>query len=1306
MLYDSYQNKIQRIVGFMRRVYAHRVVIASAFAGTVLVVAALLACKGIVIDGAGCPESVPYGTSIGYKAGAFLSSVAYEYAAEGDDEWHAEEPRTVGTYRVRAVSQGTFGDSRYGSEHTYTVTPREAVLTVVDDTLTYGDDPAVTAELVYDDTLTCTGFDLGDLNKTKGKITADPEKATVTDADGNDVTHCYLLTAEEKQITLKPRPISVTVSDKSAVYNGQELTFDGYEINQSTPLVDGDHLQAEFTAAALNVGTVKNTPILHAYNADGEDVTALYKFDIKAGKLTVTPRPLYVTTHGATFVYDGTVHDHTAHDDLAADTLVGDHRLSVVGTTEITDVGTLPNSLVFAVTDADGGDMTGNYSIMVETGVLTVTPRPLTVTTAGDSRQYDGTPFSLPEWTSEGLAEGQELTGETYDYYDSITNVGSISNVLDLVVMAHEGSTIRNVTDNYDITYVYGTLTVTPREVTIQMDDGRWTYDGDPHTATGWSYADGSQEFVEGDLLVIHDTTTVTNVADTRSTCYNEVSDYAITSIRSDLVGSPLVADNYDLTILPGTLVIDPKPVTLVPVQREEIAYDDTHHGADAFDVEISPALVEGHSLADVTFTGGGTDVGDYDVSIVEPVEILDGSGKPVTDNYSVSCEPGILTISPRPLKITTASNEWKYDGETHSDTNYTVTGGMGLVSGHRTNGVRPESVRTVTNASTSSVMNKLDAVIVDADGIDITYRYKISYTYGFLRVTHRELIVKTKSNSWEYDGKSHSYTGYTVVGGDGFVKGDYASGCTDAASITDYVEGGIQNTMTINVYDVDGNPSSNYIVSEWQYGTLQIEKRSITVYMQTSKVYDGEPFTYVDPDNTDFDTRGGKSPVAGHSIRFLNQKSAKDAFEQNIVDVGMLSGVVVKIDRIAIMDGDRDVTENYSITSAKATLIITKRPVFVQSSSSTKYHDGTPLTNPDCETRPDSPYPLPYGHEILGNPTGQRTEVGSSPNTISKSSIYITDADGNNVTSNYDIQSCTSGTLTVERAKLILMTGSAETTYYEGMPPLVCHDYQVTVRGWDTEDYARFDIAPVITGSIMYPGQVLNDAYVESIINRETGKSVINNFEITYDLGILTVYTSEESKTTLAVFPYQVRKYYDGQALVYDDDYCQILDPIEGMEVSISFNINLINVSKLTLGTLNAHPEQYVRWYTVTLNGVDVTDQYKLSFEGMPSSYVVAEVMPCAIELTSEGADLVYDGSVPSLTRRGVYISKGKLADGHYIYNPYIAEGILYNVGSTINTINLDLLVICDKWGRDVTANYQVSTVENELIWRSPDEE
>jgi hypothetical protein len=107
-----------------------------------------------------------------------------------------------------------------------------------------------------------------------------------------------------------------------------------------------------------------------------------------------------------------------------------------------------------------------------------------------------------------------------------------------------------------------------------------------------------------------------------------------------------------------------------------------------------------------------------------------------------------------------------------------------------------------------------------------------------------------------------------------------------------------------------------------------------------------------------------------------------------------------------------------------------------------------------------------------------------------------------------------------------------------------------------------------------------------------------------------------------------------------------------------------------------------------------------------MPDDYVVAEVMPCAIELTSEGADLVYDDSMYSLSRPKVYISKGKLASGHYIYDPYIAEGILYEAGSTMNTINLDRLMILDRWGRDVTANYEVSVVENELVWRDPDEE
>lgn len=1304
MLYDSYQNKIQKVVGFMRKVYAHRVVIASAVAGTVLVVAALLASRGIVIGGGSCPESVSYGTSIGYKAGAFLASVEYEYRADGESEgeWRAEEPREVGTYRVRAVSQGTFGDTRFGKEHTYTVTPREIVLTVADDKVPYGDDPAVSAELAYDDTLVCTGFDYGDLNKTKVKITADPAQAIVTDANGKDVTHCYALTSEAKQVTLIPRPISVTVSDKSAVYNGQELSFDGYEIDKDTPLVEGDHLQAEFTAAIVNAGTAKNTPTLHAYNADGRDVTDFYDFDIDVGKLTVTPRPVYVTTHDASFVYDGEAHDHPAHDDPASDGLVGDHRLVVIGTTEITDVGTAPNSLAFAVRDADGGDQTGNYSLMVETGKLTVTPRPLTVTTASDSRQYDGTPFSLPQWTSEGLVEGQELNGEKYEYYDSITNVGSIPNVLDLVVMAHDGNTIRNVTDNYDITYVYGTLTVTPREVTIQMDDGRWTYDGQPHTATGWSYADGSQEFVEDDLLVILDTTTVTTVADTRGGCHNEVYSYEITSIRQDLEGSPIVTGNYDLTILPGTFLISPRPVTLLPRQPDKIVYDDTWHSADdSITLYSWLNLVDGHSLTDVSFIGGGLDVGEYDVSIAEPVEILDEDGVPVTENYSLSYEKGTLTISPRPVTITTASHEWKYDGEAHSDTDYTVTGGMELVSGHRTNGIRPDgTVTTITDVQDEAPKNVLDAMIVDENGMDVTYRYDITYVYGRLLLRPRELTVRTNSNSWEYDGDGHYDKGFTVVGGDGLVSGHLEGSGIAYTVISEYVDGGIPNKMAIRVIDENGKAVSglNYTVTKWQHGTLMITKRPITVRLSATKVYDGTPFSAFLP--TDFHVLSAKGLPDDQSI-------VSAEVDMTITDVGTLSGIQIIDGSIVIKEGNRDTTENYSITTVAGAMTVTPRPIYVQSSSASKNYDGVPLTNPGCRVRSDSPYPLVSGHQLSANVTGQRTDVGFSPNTISKSSVRITDADGTDVTSNYDVQKCTAGTLTVEPAELTLTTGSAETTYYDGMPALTCGDYTIQVMGWDDDDYKRFDIAAAVTGSIGYIGKTLNEGDILWIYNLADGnRDALKNFNVIYDLGILTVHPPKKDPVPLAVFPYQVRKYYDGLPLSYNDDYCQILDPVDGMEVSIHFAINMTDVARLTLGELNANVEYYVGWYTVTQDGADVTDQYYLSFEGMPDDYVVAEIMPCAIELTSEGADLVYDDSVHSLSRPKVYISKGKLASGHYIYDPYIAEGILYEAGSTLNTINLERLMILDRWGRDVTANYDVSVVENELIWRSPEEE
>ena len=97
------------------------------------------------------------------------------------------------------------------------------------------------------------------------------------------------------------------------------------------------------------------------------------------------------------------------------------------------------------------------------------------------------------------------------------------------------------------------------------------------------------------------------------------------------------------------------------------------------------------------TSTVSVTDVSDGTQYNALSYEIY-GNGTPVTDNYALTENYGTLKVKACPLSITTAGDEWEYDGAAHPVTSYTAEG---LVSGQTLTGLSFYS-ETAINVSDS----------------------------------------------------------------------------------------------------------------------------------------------------------------------------------------------------------------------------------------------------------------------------------------------------------------------------------------------------------------------------------------------------------------------------------------------------------------------------------------------------------------------------------------------------------------------------------------------------------------------------
>ena len=182
----------------------------------------------------------------------------------------------------------------------------------------------------------------------------------------------------------------------------------------------------------------------------------------------------------------------------------------------------------------------------------TINQRKLTVTAASKSKEYDGSPLTINSATLSGHVSGHTLYSATYG--GSQTTVGSSSStVSDAVIKS--GSTI--VTDNYDITYANGTLTVTAASFTVSEPDQEYTYTGSAQgVAIIVSDLKGSQTATikyrttsSGDYTLT-DAPQITNVSQSPLTVYWQVT----APNHTPQTGSYTITIKKKNATLPGTI--------------------------------------------------------------------------------------------------------------------------------------------------------------------------------------------------------------------------------------------------------------------------------------------------------------------------------------------------------------------------------------------------------------------------------------------------------------------------------------------------------------------------------------------------------------------------------------------------------------------------------------------------------------------------------------------------------------------------------------------------------------------------------
>ena len=435
--------------------------------------------------------------------------------------------------------------------------------------------------------------------------------------------------------------------------------------------------------------------------------------------VTISKAQIMVMGNATSVTYDGNAHTLSGATLLnGVNNVLAGHVVSAVEfDASYTDANMNPGYSISIVADsvkiadANGADMTGNYEItQYIAGTLFINQAILTVKGNYTETTYNGTAQTLSGATVSGntLLAGHKLGDVTFG--GSATNAGDHwINVTSAVIL---DSSNNDVTANYNIAYVEGLLKIAAAELTITAGSITETYNGsafsvDTSTATG--------------LVSGH---TVQSV--TYGGSGTDAGEYAATvsdAVIVDAAGADVTA-NYDITYTDGKITINKLAVT---VTGEELGV--IYNGAEQ---TISNATitgaVAGHTLNSADFGNGGTDVGEYAVTVSDAV-IFDATGADVTANYDITYTDGKITIAKRAVTVTADDRTVPYDGKGYtleSATAENLPAGQSIDTAVFGEGGKMAGTYTV------SVSN---AVIRDAAGRDVTANFDITYVPGILTI-------------------------------------------------------------------------------------------------------------------------------------------------------------------------------------------------------------------------------------------------------------------------------------------------------------------------------------------------------------------------------------------------------------------------------------------------------------------------------------------------------------------------------------------------------------------------------------------
>ncbi|MCI8488469.1 MAG: hypothetical protein HFE36_07215 [Clostridia bacterium] len=583
------------------------------------------------------------------------------------------------------------------------------------------------------------------------------------------------------------------------------------------------------------------------------------------------------------------------------------------------------------------------------TGLIAAEPIALTVKVRSVTEPYDANPHRASAFD---IAEGELLNGHTIEalsYTGELVGVGDCDSGMSLRVIDEDGY---DVSVQYKIRIVPGTITVTPRTITVNQANVSADYTGEAVINDRFSVLE-ENGLCEGHRLEVNPL----DKGVTAPTSRPIAGEYE--PVIFDAAGNNVTA-NYDMAYTSGTVTVRKRLLTIAPVSVERV-YNGKPLAPENYTI-ISGSLMEGHEITGVEWEFDGetdgtgiTNVGSARVR-VRGISLRNAEAN---EFYTVMSTSATVTVTPKPVVIEGKSKTWRYvkpllraenafgiqTGEIDTDENsgtykyYTLKKdkepktSAGIVDGDILKLTYSAAINDVGEKSndftyTISRSKTVSGSVVEED---VSGNYTVSAIAGTLKVEPRTIKIDLNeliaANAEQvYNGKVHDITQYlegAALNGTGLSKTDFEP--------TEEIKNARVYSASVRIKDERIARNYNLEVTEGRYEVKKalLPNFSYGKEKTLSKVYDGKP-AELDCSMFKFDINGDMPQIYIASAVLAEKRINAGIYEsQNIVNAV-----------IRDKETGENVTANYDISQATVKVEIQKRKITVTAKALTVSQD------------------------------------------------------------------------------------------------------------------------------------------------------------------------------------------------------------------------------------------------------------------------------------------------------------------------------------------------------------------------------